>query len=204
MNRRTFLKGSAAVVMLSGGFAMSLTKGLAETVALGPLLETWTGEHNGYPKFDLVKISDFKPSILKGMDLKREQIKAITSQKDAPTFENTIVALEDAGRPLSNATRFFGIYTSTMNDKPMQAIETEMTPLFAKFDDEIIQNDELFQRIKTVYEAREKSDLTNEQKRLVEVYYKLFTRQGAGLDADKKKRLREINEKLATLFTNFR
>jgi len=204
MNRRTFLKGSAAVVMLSGGFAMSLTKSLAETVTLGPLLATWTGEHNGFPRFDLVKISDFKPSILKGMDLKREQIKAITSQKDAPTFENTIVAFEDAGRPLSNTIRFFSIYTSTMNDKPMQAIETEMTPQFAKFDDEIIQNDELFQRIKTVYEAREKSDLTNEQKRLVEVYYKMFTRQGAGLDADKKKRLREINERLATLFTSFR
>ncbi|MCC7531569.1 MAG: M3 family metallopeptidase, partial [Candidatus Melainabacteria bacterium] len=100
--------------------------------------------------------------------------------------------------------RYFSIYTSTMNDKTMQAIETEMTPLIAKFDDEIIQNDELFQRIKAVYEARESSGLTNEQKRLVVVYYKLFTRAGAGLDADKKKRIREINEKLATLFTNFR
>ena len=177
---------------------------LAETVTLGPLLDTWTGGHKGFPRFDLVKISDFKPSILKGMDLKREQIKQLTSQKDKPTFENTIAVLEDSGRPLSNTIRFFGIYTSTMNDKPMQAIETEMTPILAKFDDEIIQNDELFQRIKTVYEAREKSGLTDEQKRLVEVYYKMFTRQGAGLDAEKKKRLREINEKLATLFTNFR
>ncbi len=204
MNRRTFLKGSAAVVMLSGGFAMSLQQSLAETVTLGPLLDTWTGAHNGFPRFDLVKISEFKPSILKGMDLKRAQIKELTSQKDKPTFENTIVVLEDAGRPLSNAYRYFSIYTSTMNDKTMQAIETEMTPLIAKFDDEIIQNDELFQRIKAVYEARENSGLTDEQKRLVEVYYKLFTRAGAGLDADKKKRIREINEKLATLFTNFR
>ncbi|MCC7530188.1 MAG: hypothetical protein IT342_16820, partial [Candidatus Melainabacteria bacterium] len=146
MNRRTFLKGSAAVVMLSGGFAMSLQQSFAETVNLGPLLDTWTGAHNGFPHFDLVKISDFKPSILKGMDLKRAQINALTSQKDKPTFENTIVVLEDSGRPLSNAYRYFSIYTSTMNDKTMQAIETEMTPLIAKFDDEIIQNDELFQR----------------------------------------------------------
>ena len=85
MNRRTFLKGSAAVVMLSGGFVMS-KQSLAETVTLGPLLDTWTGGHKGFPRFDLVKISDFKPSILKGMDLKREQIKQLTSQKDKPTF----------------------------------------------------------------------------------------------------------------------
>ncbi len=204
MNRRNFLKGSAAVVMLSGGFAMSLQQSIAESVTVGPLLDKWTGAHNGFPRFDLVKISDFKPSILKGMDLKRAEIKALTDQKDKPTFENTILVLEDSGRPLSNAYRYFSVYTSTMNDKTMQAIETEMTPIIAKFDDEIIQNDELFQRIKTVYEARENSGLTNEQKRLVEVYYKMFTRAGAGLDADKKKRIREINEKLATLFTNFR
>ncbi len=183
---------------------MSLQQSVAETVTVGPLLDKWTGAHNGFPRFDLVKISDFKPSILKGMDLKRAEIKALTEQKDKPTFENTILVLEDSGRPLSNAYRYFSVYTSTMNDKTMQAIETEMTPLIAKFDDEIIQNDELFQRIKSVYEARENSGLTNEQKRLVEVYYKMFTRAGAGLDADKKKRIREINEKLATLFTNFR
>lgn len=183
---------------------MSLQQSIAETVTVGPLLDKWTGAHNGFPRFDLVKISDFKPSILKGMDLKRAEIKALTDQKDKPTFENTILVLEDSGRPLSNAYRYFSVYTSTMNDKTMQAIETEMTPLIAKFDDEIIQNDELFQRIKSVYEARENSGLTNEQKRLVEVYYKMFTRAGAGLDADKKKRIREINEKLATLFTNFR
>lgn len=183
---------------------MSLKESLAETVTLGPLLDTWSGAHNGTPRFDLVKVSEFKPAILKGMDLKRAQIKELTSQKAQPTFENTVVVMEDAGRPLSNATRFFGIYTSTMNDKAMQSIETEMTPILAKFDDEIVQNDELFQRLKSVYDAREKSELTNEQKRLTEVYYKMFTRMGAGLDPEKKKKLREINEKLANLFTSFR
>lgn len=183
---------------------MSLNQSLAETVTLGPLLDPWTGEHGGYPRFDLVKPSDLKGALLKGMELKREQIKALTSQKSLPTFDNTIVALEDCGRPLSNACRFFDVYTSTMNDKPMQAIETEMKPLLTKFDDEIFQNDELFQRIKTVYDARENAQLTDEQKRLCEVYYKMFTRQGAGLDKDKKKRLSEINEELSKLYTKFR
>ena len=91
-----------------------------------------------------------------------------------------------------------------MNDKSMQALESEMSPILSKFDDEITQNDELFQRIKSVYDARETSGLTPEQIRLTEVFYKQFSRQGAGLSEEKKKRLAKINERLATLFTNFR
>lgn len=177
--------------------------GVASTTALGPLLDTWTGAHDGFPRFDLVKISDFKDALLKGMDLKRAEVKTLTGQQEKPNFENSIAGLEDSGRPYSRAQRLFDIYTSTMNDKPMQSIETEMKPIMAKFDDEIIQNDPLFQRIKAVYEAREKSGLNPEQQRLTEVYYQQFTRQGAGLDETKKARLREINEKLAGLFTKF-
>lgn len=201
MKRRTFLKGAVA----SAGFFMSIkeTLALAETVSMPVMLQVWVGEHNGYPRFDLVKVPDFKPSLLKGMDLKRAEIKAIREHKEKANFENTMAALEDAGRPYNRAQRFFDIYTSTMNDKTMQSIESEMRPIMAKFDDEIIQDDGLFQRIKLVYEAREKSGLTPEQQRLTDVYYKMFTRMGAGLDEEKKKRLREINEKLAGLFTTF-
>jgi peptidyl-dipeptidase Dcp len=204
MKRREFLKRAVAVSVLGESVILSLKQSLAETVSLGPLLDPWTGPHGGTPRFDLVKINDFKPAFLRSMDLKRDDIKSITGQTAKPTFENTIVVFEDAGRPFSRTNRFFDIYTSTMNDKPMQAIESEMKPLLAKFDDEVIQNDPLFQRVKAVYEVREKSGLTPEQQRLVDVYYRQFTRQGAGLDADKKKRLREINEKLASLFTDFR
>ncbi len=203
MKRRSFLKGAIAIAALGGGSILSVRRSLAETTPLGPLLDPWTGPHDGFPKFDLVKPNEIKTALLKGMDLKRDEIKAITSNSGKPTFTSCTVALEDAGRPYSRTNRFFDIYTSTMNDKTMQGIESEMRPLMAKFDDEIIQNDPLFQQIKTVYEDREKSGLTPEQQRLTEVYYNQFKRQGAGLDADKKKRLREINEKLATLFTNF-
>jgi peptidyl-dipeptidase Dcp len=203
MNRRVFLKGAVAAVAFGGGLFMSVKESLADTVTLGPLLDPWVGPHDGLARFDLVKAVDLKPALLKGMDLKRAEIKALTAQSDKPNFENSIALFEASGGPLSRAKSFFYIYTSTMNDKPMQAIESDMKPILAKFDDEIIQNDELFQRIKTVYEARESSGLTPEQQRLTEVYYEMFTRQGAGLDAEKKKRLREINEKLATLFTDF-
>ncbi len=205
MNRRTFIK-SSAIVLLSGGFTINLKQSLAATVSIGPLLDPWTGAHAGTPRFDLVKKSDFKSELLKGMDLKRAEINAITSQTASPTFENTMAALEDSGRPLTNASRVFSVYTSTMNDKEMQAIETEMTPLMAKFEDEVVQNNKLFERIKAVYDLRELSETANlnaEQKRVAEVYYKTFTRQGAGLDEKKKARLRKINEKLANLFTSF-
>jgi peptidyl-dipeptidase Dcp len=203
MNRRTFLKRTAAALVL--GALVDVKRTLAEdSQPMGPLLDPWTGDHGGYARFDQVKIEEFKPALLKGMDLKRVEIKAITDKTDKPTFENTIAAFEDTGRPYNRTNRFFDIYTSTMNDKPMQAIENEMKPIMSKFDDEVIQNDPLFQRIKVVYEAREKSGLTGEQQRLVDVFYREFTRQGAGLDEKKKERLREINAKLATLFTNFR
>ncbi len=183
---------------------MGLKQSPAETIAsIEPFLDPWTGKHGGTPRFDLAKVADLKAAIMKGMDLKREEIKAITSAKGKATFENTIAALEDAGHPLSRSMRFFDIYTSTMNDKTMQSIESAVRPVIAKFDDEIIQNDELFQRIKTVYESRETSGLSPEQQRLSEVYYRQFARLGAGLDAQKKARLGEINERLATLFTNF-
>lgn len=204
MNRRVFLKGAIATLALAGGSLMSVRQTLAATVGLGPLLDPWTGAHGGIARFDLVQVSDIKPAMLKGMDLKRAEITAITSQPDSPTFENTIVTFEDAGRPFSRVNRFFDVYTSTMNDKTMQGIESEMKPLLAKFDDEVIQNDALFQRIKTVYDNRAKSGLNPEQQRLVEVYYTMFARQGAGLSPEKKARLREINERLASLFTDFR
>ena len=194
MKRREFLQGALAVAVLGEGFMMSEKSVLADTVpiggTLGPLLDPWTGAHNGFPKFDKVKIDEFKPALLKGMDLKRDQIKAITGQAAKPSFDNSIVPFEDSGRPYGRTNRFFDIFTSTMNDKPMQAIESELKPILAKFDDEVIQNDPLFQRIKAVYEVREKSNLNPEQQRLVETYYRQFTRQGAGLDAEKEKAAR--------------
>lgn len=202
MNRRQFLRGAlAATVGVSS--LVTLKQAKAQLTTLGPLLDPWTGPHGGVPRFDLLKIDEFKSGLLKGMDLKRAEIKAITDNQAAPTFENTCAALEDSGRSFSRAQSFYDIYTNTMSNKTMQGVETEMSPLLAKFEDEVIQNDGLFRRIKAVYEKRAASNLTPEQIRLVEVQYKKFTRQGADLNAEKKARLREVNEKLASLYTKF-
>ena len=203
MERRTFLKGAAATAALSISTTGMTMDADAKTTSLGPLLDTWKGPHGGLPRFDLVRKEDFKPALLKGMDLAREEIKRITAQRSMGTFANTIEAFEDVGRPLGRASNFFYVYTSNLNDKEMQKIEEDMAPILSAFSDEIIQNDALFQRIKTVYDNRATEGLTPEQLRLVEVHYDRFARRGAALGAEDKARLKEINGKLASLYTKF-
>jgi peptidyl-dipeptidase Dcp len=137
------------------------------------------------------------------MELQRAELAAIVGNQDAPTFENTIVALEDTGRPLGRVKSILNTFTATMNDKPMQAVEQETAPILAAFDDEIVQNTALFQRIKAVWDGRATAKLDPEEARLLDVVYRKFTRQGAALGAAEKARLKEINGRLATLYTTF-
>ena len=169
-----------------------------------PLLDEWMGPHGGFPRFDMVKVAAFKPSIERGMELKRLEIAAIAGNSAAPDFENTFAALDNSGRPFGRATRIFRIYTATMNDKSVQAAETELAPVLSAFDDEIVQNDALFARLKTVYETRATANLLPEQQRLADIVYTNFVRRGAALGKAEKFRLKEINKRLASLFTIFR
>jgi peptidyl-dipeptidase Dcp len=202
MLRRTFFVTTAASATLAA-FRNQLSFAKGSAVSEDPLLAPWTGPHGGFPRFDKLKVANFKPSLLKAMDLSRADIAAIAGAKEPATFENTIAAMEDAGRPLNRASSVFGVYRSTMNDKTMQALETEMAPLYAAFQDEITQNEALFARIKAVYDGRASAKLTPEQLRLVEVIYRNFARQGAALSAKDKVRMKEINGKLASLYTKF-
>jgi peptidyl-dipeptidase Dcp len=204
MKRRSFLQSAAAAAALSVATpAVALAAKAKKGKTLGPLLDPWTGPHGGIPRFDQLKTSDFKPAFAKSMDMLRAEVRAITSNNTPATFDNTVIPFEDAGRPFGRVSNFFGIYTSTMNDKKMQALDTEMSPVLAAFGDEIIQNDALFQRIKSVHDGRKGANLNTEQQRLTEVYYNRFARQGAALNKDQKARLAEINKRLAALFTQF-
>ena len=206
MRRRSFLHSAALAALAQiGGKAMT-SDALAATVKqeTNPLLDEWTGPHGGCPRFDLVKVDAFKPAMMKGMDSNRVEIAAIAGNRAAPNFENTFAGFDNAGRPFGRATRIFYVYTSTMNDKRMQAVETEMAPLLSAFDDEIVQNKALFARLKAVYDARAKAKLSPEQQRLVDVVYTNFARQGAALGNAEKARLKAINKRLASLFTTFR
>ena len=174
MLRRTFLQTAAATAMI-GSLKMNLPAFAAEG-ASDPMLDVWTGAHGGFPPFDKITADLIKPALMKGMDLNRAEIEAIAANPEAPNFENTLAAMENAGRAMDRASTIYNIYTSVLNDKQMQAVEAEMSPVLSAFYDDITQNDALFQRIKAVYEARESAGLTDEQKRLAETVYKKIGR----------------------------
>ncbi len=168
-----------------------------------PLVAKWTGPHGGVPPFAKIKVEHFKPALLAGMEEARKEHSAIASSTEPPTFENTIVAFEDSGRMLDNVDTIYGVWTSTMNGTEFQAVEREMAPKLAAFSDEVFQNEKLFKRIEAVYNSAERAKLTPEQQRLTWRHYTTFVRAGAKLDASAKKRLTEINQKLAGLYTTF-
>ncbi|QRN92897.1 M3 family metallopeptidase [Archangium violaceum] len=168
-----------------------------------PLLSKWTGPYGGVPSFDKVKVELFKPALEASMEENRREIAAIANNPEAPTFENTIVALEDTGRTLNDVGTLFGIWSSAMNGPEFQAIEREMAPKLSAFSDEITQNEKLFKRIEAVYNSPDKAKLTPEQQRLTWLVYTNFVRSGAKLDEAAKKRLVDINQRLASLYTDF-
>jgi peptidyl-dipeptidase Dcp len=167
------------------------------------LLAPWVGPYGGVPPFDQVKVADLQPALEAGMAQQLAEIDRIANDPAAPTFENTIAAMERTGRTLDRVGTVYGIYSSTLNDDAVQAVEREMAPKLAAFRDQITQNPQLFERISKVYDTRTTSGLTPEQQRLTWVYYTDFVRAGAKLDGPAKKRMSEINQELAKLFTQF-
>ena len=167
------------------------------------MLTKWTGPYGGVPPFAKVKVAQFAPGFEAAMNEERREIDAIAKSTEPATFENTILPFENAGRRLNDLETIYDIWQSTMADKDFQTVEREVAPKLAAFADEIVQNEKLFQRIAAVYASPEKSKLTPEQQRLVWRHYTNFVRTGAKLDATAKKRIVEINQRLATLYTSF-
>jgi peptidyl-dipeptidase Dcp len=187
----------------SDGRAAQTNAGVGTQAKPNPLLAEWAGPHGGTPPFDRVEVAYFKPALEAGMAEQLAEIDKIAADPAAPTFENTIAALERAGQTLDRVTTVYGVWSSTMNTLEFQAVQREMAPRLAAFSDKITQNEALFRRIEAVYNSPAKSKLSSEQQRLSWLYYTNFVRSGAKLDAAKKARLSEINQKLAGLYTNF-
>src|SRR5437899_2232129 len=156
-----------------------------------------------YPTFDKIKDKHFVPAIEVGMREELKEIDPIANNSEKPTFDNTIVALERAGRLLDRAQRTFSNLNACDTNPTRQKIEKEMAPKLAAHRDEIFLNPKLFARVQALYEQRDKLGLDPESAYLLERYYKDFVRAGAKLsDADKEK-LKEINAELAKLQTDF-
>ncbi|MFD2721803.1 M3 family metallopeptidase [Hymenobacter monticola] len=177
----------------------------ARAAGPSPLLALWSGPHGGVPAFDKVKVADFKPALEAAMAEKMAEINAIANNPAAPTFENTLAAMERSGQTLARVSTIYDIWSSALNDATFSAIETEMAPKLAAFNDQITQNPALFQRIQAVYQQqlKTKAKLPNEAYRLTEVRYKEFVQAGAKLAGPAKARVSAINQELAGLFTKF-
>src|SRR6185503_10198664 len=168
-----------------------------------PLLPEWEGPYGGVPPFDKVHVADFKPALEAGMAENLADVDRIAKNSEAPTFENTIVALERAGQTLDRVQTIYGVFGSTLNGPEFQVVQREMAPKLSAFYDQITQNEALFKRIEAVYNSPDKAKLTPEQQRLTWLYYTNFVRSGARLGASEKARLSEINQQLAGLYTKF-
>ena len=168
-----------------------------------PLLGKWEGPYGGVPPFDRVQVADFKPALEAGMAENLADVDRIAKDPSAPTFANTIVAMERAGQTLDRVQTIYGVFGSTMNGPEVQIVQREMAPRLAAFNDQITQNEALFKRIEAVYNSPAKTKLTAEQQRLIWLYYTNFVRAGARLGTADKARLSEINQKLAGLYTKF-
>src|SRR5882672_8582436 len=144
-----------------------------------PLLASWEGPYGGVPPFDKVQIALFKPALEAAMNENLADIDKIANDSAAPTFENTIVAMERAGQTLDRVSTLYGVWGSTMAGAEFQAVQREMAPKLAAFNDKINQNESLFKRIAAVYNSPEKKKLTAEQQRLVWLYYTNFVHAGA-------------------------
>ena len=168
------------------------------------LLKKWIGPYGGVPPWRLVKRGEFIDAFGVAMAEHNEEIQAIAENSEPATFENTIVAMEKAGKKLNRLQTIFGVYTSNLNTGPIPDIEKTVAPLMSKHGDAITQNEALFKRIESIYQSEDqKSKLDLAQQRLLTDQYKNFVRSGAKLDADQKKQLTNINQKLAGLFVSF-
>ncbi|SUZ52150.1 uncharacterized protein METZ01_LOCUS5004 [marine metagenome] len=156
-----------------------------------------------YPPFDKIKNAHYAPAFEKGMAEQLAEIEGIAGQSDAPTFENTIVAMEKSGQLLNRvATVFYSLASAHTNDS-LELVRSEMAPKLSAHSDQILLNSKLFERIRTLYDQKTSLGLDAEAVRLVEETYKDFTRAGANLSADDKERLKALNAELATQQTTF-
>ncbi len=155
------------------------------------------------PDFNTIKVEHFKPAFIEGMAEELREIELIATQKEAPTFENTIVAMEKSGAILTRAQRVFSNLTGSHTNPELQAIQVEMSPLFAAHSDNMLLNPALFARVKELNDKKDQLGLNEEQQQLLTSVHRRFVRAGAMLTEAQKSRIREINSEMSQLTTQF-
>lgn len=212
MIKLTHTLTAAAIVMALAGCSQapetqstaSAAPAQAEAIAAdNVLLQDFKGPYGGVPAFDKMELSDLKPAMEAAMAEHLAEIEAIANNSEAPTFANTIVAMERAGSTISNVYRYYGIWSSNKSSTEFREIQRELSPKLSDYRSKINQNEKLFSRIKAVYESDELATLTDEEQRITWLIYNGFARNGATLEGEAKARYAAINKELASLHTKF-
>ena len=155
------------------------------------------------PDFSKIKDSDYLPAILAGMAQQKREVTAIANNPPAPTFDNTVAAMERSGLLLERAGLAFSAVNGANTNDTLQATDTKTAPLYAAHNDFIYLNPKLFQRFKTLHDNQAALNLNPEQAKLLDVYYKQFVHAGAELSPAKQVQLKAINQRLSSLQTAF-
>lgn len=193
---------AAGLAVILGACNSSKKGDTAETATPNPFFSEYTTPY-GVPPFDQIQVAHYKPAMLKGMEEHKKEIEAIIKNAEEHSFENTIVALDQCGQLLTKVSIAFEGQGSVNTTDEIQALEKELSPLLSQHSDDIKLNPALFARVKAVYDNRANLSLDKKQAKLLEKTYKSFVRGGAALDATKQARLRELNEKIASLQLTF-
>lgn len=175
-----------------------------DTSEMNIITKPYEGPYGGVPAFDKVELSDFEAGIDQAMEAGLAEIDEIANNPEAPTFENTIIALEKQGSALDRAATYYFLWSSNLSSPEFQEIETVIEPKFSEYQSTIIQNEKLFKRVEAIWNDKEALEqLSGPEQRLVWDHYTDFVRAGAALDDETKERIADINEELSKLYTKF-
>jgi peptidyl-dipeptidase Dcp len=167
------------------------------------LLKAWDGPYEGVPNFENMDLKDLEPAMDYAMEKYLSEIEDIANSREPATFENTIEAMERAGKLMDRVYTYYGIWSSNNSSEDFRKIQQKLSPKLSDYQSQIRQNEKLFNRIKKVYDESRIKALEPQQQRVVELIYKSFEMNGANLDKEGKKRYAEINKELSKLYTDF-
>src|SRR5665213_1839232 len=197
---------AGAVALGAGGTNAEGQAGSGQAASFGPSNPFYAASTLPYqaPPFDKIKDTDYQPALEAGMAEQRKEVEAIANNPAAPTFENTLVALEKSGQLYNRVLQVFNGVTQANSTPALEKVQEIEAPKFAAQDDAIYLNEKLFQRVAAIYKQMDSLGLDAESRRLLEVYYKHFVHQGANLSTADKVKLRKMNEEKSTLENSFR
>ncbi len=167
------------------------------------LLKEWEGPYGGVPAFDRMDLAALEPAMKRGIELHLQELDAIAKDPAPPTFDNTIVAMQKAGAAIRRMEVYYGIWSSNMSSPEFRELEQKLSPVYSEYESKEIQNPALFARVAAVRDSEEMASRSPAQKRLVQLIYDRFARQGATLEGEAKDRYTEIQRRLAELHTTF-